>query len=110
MNAVDKYFWEQDEFHAQMIDAYKHHKIPQWYVFAPYFDWKMGKRRCNFNIREVISMRQAAIRLIDKFDTLHPDAWENINPENPYSGYGEDESVVKYLTQINEELVNILAL
>lgn len=107
MNDVEKYYWEQDDFHAQMIDAYKQHKIPQWFAFHSYFDWKMGKRKCDFTSGEIASMRNTALRLIDKLDDLHPNAWENINPENPYSGYKEDADVVKYLTQISEELVNI---
>ena len=107
MNEAEKYFWEQDEFHKQMVEAYKQQRIPQWFAFHSYFEWKMGKRGCDFTINEIVSMRRTASRLIDKFDALHPDAWENINPDNLYSGYKEDEDIVKYLSQINEELINI---
>ena len=110
MNEVDKYFWEQDEFHKQMIDAYKQQRIPQWFAFRSYFEWKMGSRGCDFTTREIISMRNTSSRLIDKFDALYPDAWKDIKLENPYLGYGEDWEVVRFLMFINEELVNFLIL
>lgn len=110
MTDADKYFWEQDEFRSKMIEAYKQHKIPQWFAFEQYFEWKIGNRGCDFTRSEITSMRNTISRLLDRYDKLYPDAWENINPENPYSGYGEDWEVIRYLTFISEELVNFLIL
>lgn len=110
MNEVDKYFNDQDVFKGKMIEAYQKHTIPQWFVFHPYFDWKMGRRHCDFRIGEIQTMRNTARQLIERYDAKYPHAWDNINPENIYSGYGKDADIVCYLSNIEEELVNFLIL
>ena len=46
MTDIDKFMANQDRLQGMMIEAYQGQKIPNWYVFKPYFDWKMGRRGC----------------------------------------------------------------
>ena len=115
MNEVDKHFLAQDEFRAKMIDAYKQQIIPQWYAFRPYFEWKMGLRGCDFTGSEITTMRSTTVRLLNKFDTLYPTAWDNVQYEEDnifslYNGFGKDREVVCYLNNIYEELLNFIML
>lgn len=109
-------YWEQQErFTALMIQAYDEHKIPNWYVFKPYIEWKRTKvfRITNAEIREMLSV---ARRLLSKYDEIYPNAMDGIDFSDTEDlfyltrGYGKDAQVVGFLTGIEEELTNILIL
>ena len=109
-------YWEQQErFTALMIQAYDEHKIPNWYVFKPYIEWKRTKvfRITNAEIRK---MRSVAHRLLSKYEEIYPNAMDNIEFNDTDDlfyltrGYGKDAEVVRFLMEIDEELTNILIL
>ena len=114
-DAMDEYFERQNRFTALLIQAYDEHRIPNWYVFKPYIEWKRTKvfRITNAEIRE---MRSVAHRLLSKYDEIYPNAMDGIDFNNTEDifyltrGYGKDAEVVGFLTEINEELTNILIL
>lgn len=110
------YIEKLDQFAQKMMEDYAEHRIYQGYSFKPFFDWKQGKRGCNFTRQELVSMRRSAKRLIEMFDKKYPEAWEQCDfTENddlfsPYRGYGEDARNVAYYNAIEEELTNFLIL
>ena len=115
MNEVEAYIHEQDLFKSRMIEAYNLQLIPQYFVFRPYFEWKMGLRGCDFNRSEITSMRNTATRLLNKYEEQYPNAWDNVRyVENDiysiYEGFGKDKEIVCYLMNINEEMINLMIL
>ena len=109
-------YWEQQErFTALMIQAYDEHKIPNWYVFKPYIEWKRTKvfRITNAEIRK---MRSVAHRLLSKYDEKYPNSMDCIDFSDTndlfylYRGYGKDTEIVGFISEIHEELTNILIL
>ena len=99
-----------------MMEAYQQHRIPHWFVFRPYFDWKQGLRPYRFSASEIREMRRVALSLLKRYEAKHPDAWNQIqdadkgDPCYPWCGYGGDKEAVCVLNMINEELTNILIL
>lgn len=106
----------QDRLQGMMNEAYQEHKIPNWYVFKPYFDWKMGLRGCNFTRSEIREMRNTAKNILIRYYDAYPNAMDCIDYENQddtlylYRGYGDDAEIVGFLEIIDEELTNILIL
>lgn len=107
---------EQKRLTAMMLEAYQQHRIPHWFVFRPYFDWKQGLRPCRFSQSEIREMRRVALSLLKRYEAKHPEAWDHIqdsdkaDPFYPWCGYDEDKEVVCFINQINEELTNLLIL
>ena len=110
-----EYREQQERFTALMIQAYDEHRIPNWYVFKPYIEWKRTKvfRITNAEISE---MRSVAYRLLSMYEEMYPNSMDNIDFNDKedffylYRGYGEDAEVVGILTEIEEELTNVLIL
>lgn len=107
---------EEKEFTSLMVEAYKEHRIPQWYVFKPYFDWVDNNRQGRLRPSHIREMRRVALTLLKKYDLKHPGAFDKmgttdrIDPFFPYDAYGEDKAEVSILNRINEELTNYLIL
>ena len=99
-----------------MLEAYQQHRIPHWFVFRPFFDWKQGLRPYRFSPSEVREMRKVALALLKELDAKHPEAFDRMGTTDsgelyfPYDTYGEDKVEVYILNQINEELTNYLIL
>lgn len=116
MTDIDKFMANQDRLQGMMIEAYQGHKIPNWYVFKPYFDWKMGLRGCSFTGIEIREMRNTAKNTLSRYYETYPNASDVIDFENQddvfymYRGYGDDAPIVGYLEAIDEELTNIFIL
>ena len=95
-----------------MLEAYQQHRIPHWFVFRPYFEWKQGLRPFRFSASEIREMRNVALTLLKTYEARHPDAWDYIqeadkeDPCYPWCGYGEDKETVCVLNTINEELTD----
>lgn len=110
---VDIYAERQDKFMALMIEAYNQHRIPNWYVFKPYFDWKISKM-FRIKLSEIREMRSVAHRLLEKYDQQYPNSMDGIDFNDTddlfcyYRGYGKDAETVGLLTGIEEELTNIM--
>lgn len=107
---------EQERLTAMMLEAYQQRRIPHWFVFRPYFDWKKGLRPYRFSASEIKEMRRVALSLLKRYEAKHPEAWDHIqgadkkDPCYPWCGYGEDKEAVCILNQINEELTSFLIL
>ena len=99
-----------------MVEAYREHRIPQGYVFKPYFDWVADRRNSPLRICQVREMRRVALSLLKKYDSKHPDAFDKMgatdrmDPFFPFDAYDEDKVEVSILNRINEELTNYLIL
>ena len=97
-----------------MVKAYREHRIPQWYVFKPYFEWVNNNRHGRIRHCHIQEMRKVALSLLKKYDEKHPDAFDRMgttdrtNPFFPYDAYGDDKEVVSILNQINEELTSFI--
>ena len=107
---------EQERLDTTMLEAYQRHRIPHWFVFRPYFDWKQGLRPYRLSASEIREMRRVALSLLKKYEAKHPDAWDHIqdadkeDPCYPWCGYGEDKEMVCALNRIYEELTNLCVL
>lgn len=99
-----------------MVEAYREHRIPQWYVFKPYFDWVENNRQGRIRHCYIREMRRVALSLLKKYDSKHPDvidkmgATDRMDPFFPFDAYDEDKVEVSVLNRINEELTNYLIL
>ena len=107
---------EEKELIAIMVEAYREHLIPQWYVFRPYFEWIADKGNSHLRIFQVREMRRVALSLLKQYDEKHPDAFGKmgttdwLDPIFPYDAYGEDKVIVSILNRIIEELTPFLIL
>ena len=105
---------KNNDFTALMVKAYKEHRIPQWYVFKPYFEWIQNNRHGRIRPCHIREMRSVALSLLKKYDGRHPDAFDKMgttdrsDPLFPYDAYEEDKVIVSTLNQIIEELTNLL--
>lgn len=103
---------KNNDFTALMVKAYKEHRIPQWYVFKPYFEWIQNNRHGRLRPCHIREMRSVALSLLKKYDMKHPDAFNKMGttdrtaPFFPFDVYGEDKVVVSTLNRINEELLS----
>lgn len=103
---------EQERLMALMLESYQRHRIPHWFVFRPYFEWKQGLRPHWFSASEIREMRRVALSLLKMYDTKHPDSWDHIqdadkgDPCYPWCGFGEDKEAVCVLNTIYEELTD----
>lgn len=103
---------EEKEFTALMVEAYREHRIPQWYVFKPYFEWIQNNRHGRIRPCHIREMQSVALSLLKKYDKKHPDAFalmgatDRSDPFFPFDAYGEDKVVVSTLNRINEELLS----
>ena len=107
---------EEERFTALMVEAYREHRIPQWYVFKPYFEWIQNNRHGRIRPCHIREMRSVALSLLKKYDERHPNAFENMgstdrnDPFFPYDAYGKDKVEVSILSTINEDLTNFFIL
>lgn len=105
---------EEKEFTALMVKAYTEHRLPQWYVFKPYFEWVENNRQGRLRPCHIHEMRRVALSLLKRYDAKHPDAFEQMgavgrdDPFFPYNAYGEDKEEVSIISRIIEELTNQL--
>lgn len=113
---IDKFMANQDRLQAMMKEAYHNHTLPFWFVFTPYFQWKEGKRGCDFKHIELVEMRNVAERCIEIFDKKHPTAFDDLESFDrnsifyPYNGYEGDAASVVFLSLIDDELTNLIIL
>lgn len=104
----------EKEFTAIMVKAYREHRIPQWYVFKPYFEWVENNRCGRIRPCRIREMRRVALSLLKRYDEKHYDAFDRMgtsdrtDPFFPYDAYGDDKEVVSILNQINEELTSFI--
>ena len=116
MTDIDKFMANQDRLQGMMIEAYQGHKIPNWYVFKPYFDWKMRLRGCDFAKREIREMWNTAKSILNRYYDTYANASNAIDYDNQEDifylqrGYGKDAEIVGYMEAIEEELTNIMIL
>ena len=107
---------EEREFTALMVEAYREHRIPQWYVFKPYFEWVENNRHGRLRPCHINEMRRVALSQLKKCDEKHPDAFDRMgetdrtDPFFPFDAYREDKVEVSILNRIKEELTNYLIL
>ena len=107
---------DDKEFTAIMVKAYTEHRLPQWYVFKPYFEWVENNRQGRLRPCHIHEMRRVALSLLKKYDEKHPDAFDRMgetdraDPFFPFDTYGEDKVEMSILNRINEELTTLLLL
>lgn len=115
IDIVGRLLDNQNKLCALMIEAYEQRKIPNWYVYRPYFEWKQ-KKICDIPSETLLEMRSVTYSALQEYDAKYPDSFDHINYEDTdnlfylYEGYGKDKETVAFLDIINEDITNLLIL
>ena len=109
MLTIDE-FKAQDIFRERMLREYKQLERVSDPVYAPYFEWKEG-RRGGISRQEAWAIRERVEDDLDYLYRKYPHAAADATATpiwGMYEGFGGDKYLVSYLEAVDEEIGNFL--